>query len=294
VANNGVLLIIDDVQSNLKVLDSILKNNYQIKVASSGKQALELSISKPIPDLILLDVEMPGMNGFEVLEQLKINPQTMHIPVIFVTSRDKTSEEEQGLLCGAVDYITKPINPVIVKARINTHLMLKYQRDTLIHQATNDQLTNLSNRHHLIQTGMTLFSKAKRQEESFCAIIIDIDHFKSINDTYGHLVGDEVLKSVAVALKQNKRTEDIIGRYGGEEFIMLLNNCSLNNASFKAEILRQKIQMLFPQNIKVTASFGVAQLNDSHTNFELLIKDADDALYRAKENGRNRVELHVL
>ena len=292
--DNGVLLIVDDVQSNLNVLESILKDEYELKLASNGKEALEFSVLKPIPDLILLDVEMPGIDGFEVLEQLKLNPKTMHIPVIFVTGRDAISQEERGLLLGAVDYITKPIRPVIVKARINTHITMKHQRDTLIHQATNDQLTNLSNRHHLIQMGMTIFSKAKRQEEDFCTIIIDIDHFKTINDTYGHLVGDEVLKSVAIALKQNKRAEDIVGRYGGEEFVMLLDNCSLNNASFKAEILRQRIQMLLPENIKVTASFGVAQLNNSHTHFELLLKDADDALYRAKKNGRNRVEIHNL
>lgn len=289
--DNGVLLIVDDVQSNLEVLGSILKDQYQIKVALSGKRALELSLLKPIPDLILLDVEMPDMNGFEVLEQLKRNPRTMHIPVIFVTGSDTTSQEEKGLIYGAVDYITKPIRPVIVKARINTHITMKYQRDALIHQATYDQLTNLSNRHHLTQMGMKIFSRAKRQEENLCAIILDIDYFKSVNDNYGHLVGDSVLKSIANILDKNRRVEDFIARYGGEEFIILLDNCSVNDAANKAEILRQRIQNLRPHNIEVTASFGIAQLNASHTTFELLIKDADDALYKAKENGRNRVEI---
>ena len=290
--DNGVLLIIDDVQSNIEILGSILKDKYQIKVALDGKRALELSLLKPIPDLILLDVEMPDMDGFEVLTQLKANPQTRHVPVIFVTGRDGTAQEEEGLLCGAVDYITKPVRPVIVKARIKTHLTIKYQRDELIHRATYDQLTNLSNRHHLTQVGMKIFSKAKRQQEDFCAVIVDIDHFKSINDNHGHLIGDKVLKSIADLLSQNKRVEDFIARYGGEEFIILFDNCNLENASFKADILRQRIQNQLPHDIQVTASFGVAQLSNKHTTFESLIKDADDALYRAKGSGRNRVEIH--
>ena len=292
--DNGVVLIIDDVQSNIEILGSILKDKYQIKMALNGKRALELSLLKPIPDLILLDVEMPDMDGFEVLAQLKLNPQTRHVPVIFVTGRDGTSQEEEGLLCGAVDYITKPVRPVIVKARINTHLTIKYQRDELIRRATYDQLTNLSNRHHLAQVGMKIFSKAKRQQEDFCAVIVDIDHFKSVNDNHGHLVGDKVLKSIADLLSKNKRVEDFIARYGGEEFIILFDNCSLENASFKADILRQRIQSLLPHDIKVTASFGVAQLTEKHTTFESLIKDADDALYRAKGSGRNRVETHPI
>jgi len=285
----GVVLIVDDVQSNVKILANILGDEYQIKIALSGEKAIELSLMSPMPDLILLDVEMPDMDGFDVIRELKNNSRTKDIPVIFITGNDETKAEEKGLINGAVDYITKPIRPVIVKARINTHLTLKYQRDALLYQASHDQLTGLYNRHHLAQEGNRKYAKALRQQEEFCAMIVDIDHFKNVNDTYGHLIGDEILKEVASILDKNKRIEDFTARYGGEEFVVLFNDCSLDNALFKADILRQRVKNALPCDIKITASFGVAQLNNSHTNFELLLKSADKALYEAKETGRDKV-----
>ena len=287
---NGTILIVDDVTPNLELLGSILKDEYDIKIALNGKRALELALMDPHPDLILLDVEMPDMDGYQVLEKLKTHQKTKYIPVIFVTGSDSAQEEEKGLLLGAVDYITKPIRPLIVKARIRTHLTLKYQRDELVYQSSHDQLTGLYNRHHLAQEGNRKYARAKRHNEDFCVIIVDIDHFKNVNDTYGHLIGDEILKAVGKQLEQNKRIEDFVARYGGEEFIILFDNCNLEDAKFKANILRLRIQNLIPEGIKISASFGVAQLNpDKHETFELLIKDADTALYKAKENGRNRV-----
>jgi len=223
-----LVLIVDDVQSNLELLGNILKTEYAIRVASNGKSALELASIKPLPDIILLDIEMPEIDGFEVLKQLKNNLLTANIPVIFITGKDDIKNEEKGLLAGAVDYITKPIRPVIVKARINTHLIIKYQRDELIYNSSHDQLTQLYNRHHLVQEGTRKFSKALRQGENFCAVIADIDHFKLVNDNYGHLTGDKVLKEVAEIL--NKRVENLTARYGGEEFVILFINTNIEEA----------------------------------------------------------------
>lgn len=284
-----VLLIVDDIASNVEVLATILKDEYQIKVAQSGEKAIELSLKAPYPDLILLDIEMPSMDGFEVLKELKTNSITKDIPVIFVTSHDATAQEEKGLLEGAVDYITKPIRPIIVKARIKTHLVIKDQRDKLIYAASHDQLTGLYNRHHLTEEGGRKFSRALRYQDRLSVIMIDIDHFKKINDTYGHLVGDTILKEVSKLFNAHKRNEDFASRFGGEEFVILLDNCRLEDAYAKADRLRKSVEALLPENVLVTASMGVAELNYSHSSFEDLLKDADGALYKAKEEGRNRV-----
>lgn len=290
--NENVILIVDDVSSNIEVLATVLKDDYQIKVAQSGVKALELVLQYPTPDLILLDVEMPGMDGFEVLKQLQRNRMTQHIPVIFITSYDTTEEEERGLLNGAVDYITKPIRPVIVKARIKTHITIKNQRDALFYTSSHDQLTGLYNRHHLNEEGGRNFSRAQRSQDKFSVIMLDIDHFKAVNDTYGHLSGDKVLVAVSSLFKKFKRNEDFVTRYGGEEFVILLDNCGIAEAKEKAENLRQRIERLSPDGINISASFGVAEFNNSHNSFEELLKDADKALYMAKDKGRNLVVVY--
>ena len=285
----AVLLIVDDVSLNTQILKTILQVDYHIKTANDGLTAIKLSTLEPLPDLILLDVKMPDMNGYEVMEQLKKDKITKDIPVIFITSSDTTKDEEKGLTMGAVDYITKPIRSVIVKARVKIHITLKYQRDQLIHTALHDQLTQLYNRHHFEAECNRKFTRAKRQNSILSIVMVDLDHFKSINDTYGHLVGDEVLVSTAKILDINNRTEDFTARYGGEEFIIAFEDCSLSDAKAKAEILRSNIENLYPKDIKITASFGVAQLQEKHNEFKDLLKDADKALYEAKTSGRNKV-----
>ncbi|MDY0116113.1 MAG: diguanylate cyclase [Sulfurimonadaceae bacterium] len=287
--NERVILVVDDVASNAQLLASILQKNYRTKIALDGATALELVVMDPIPDIILLDIEMPEMNGFEVLQRLKANHATKDIPVIFVTGYDAVKEEERGLLEGAVDYITKPIRPVIVRARINIHLTIKEQRDKLIFAASHDLLSGLYNRRHLTEEGSRRFSSAIRHQLRLSMIMLDIDHFKIINDTYGHLAGDEVIRAVSQVLLQYKRNEDFAARYGGEEFIVLLDNCKIEDAVLKAEQLRKLIESLVPDGIKVTASFGVTELQHSHRSFEEMIKEADEALYHSKENGRNQV-----
>jgi len=287
--NKAVILIVDDIASNIQTLASILKDDYHLKVTTSANKALELAIQDPKPDLILLDVEMPEMSGYDVLAKLKESDSTKYIPVIFVTANDTSEEEEKGLLAGAVDYIKKPIRPAIVKARINTHVTLKSQSDKLLYIALHDKLTGLHNRHYLQKVGDLKFARATRHKEDLSVIMCDVDFFKAVNDNHGHLVGDKVLQAVAKLLNDNKRFEDFSARYGGEEFVIVLEYCSLEFAKEKAEELRVKLENLDIDGISVTASFGVAQRSDKHKSFEDLLKDADDALYRAKDSGRNRV-----
>jgi diguanylate cyclase (GGDEF)-like protein len=290
--NKPVILIVDDVPSNIQMLAGILKEEYKIKVAINGERALELSVLDPLPDLILLDVEMPQMNGYDVLKKLKEEEKTKNIPVIFVTGNDTIYDEEKGLLAGAVDYITKPVRPAIVKARINTHITLKSQRDELMYIALHDKLTGLYNRHYLTEIGDLKFARAKRHNEDLSVIMSDVDHFKAVNDTYGHLAGDKVLQAMGALLNKTKRAEDLTARYGGEEFVIVLEHCNANSAKDKADEIRVELLKMNIDGICVTASFGVAQLNKEHKNFEDLLKDADTALYKAKESGRNRVVVY--
>lgn len=290
--SKAVVLIVDDVPTNVQALALLLKEEYVIKVATSGERALELANQDPIPDLILLDVQMPDINGYDVFKLLKENSITAEIPVIFVTGKDAVEDEEYGLELGAVDYIAKPIRPSIVKARVKTHITLKQQHDQLVGMATHDQLTGLYNRHYLNDTLSKKVAHAKRHSEPLSVIIVDIDHFKSVNDTFGHLMGDLILKAVANAMEGNARKEDITARFGGEEFIVLLDNCTAHDAQVKAEHLRSQIEALNPEGIAVTASFGVAQLQQDTQRCEDLLKNADTALYIAKEEGRNRVVVY--
>lgn len=291
-SNKAVILIVDDVPTNVQALALLLKEEYAVKVATSGARAVELAGQDPIPDLILLDVQMPEMNGYDVLKLLKENSDTTQIPIIFITGKDTVEDEEYGLELGAMDYITKPIRPSIVKARVKTHITLKQQYDQLVGMATHDQLTGLYNRHYLSDALDKKVSQAKRHHEALSVIIIDIDHFKNVNDTFGHLTGDIVLKAVANIVYDSARKEDVAARFGGEEFIVVLDNCTAQDALVKAESLRSAIQALHPQDIAVTASFGVAQLDENTQRYEDLLKNSDTALYIAKEEGRNRVILY--
>jgi len=287
-----VILVVDDVATNVQALALLLKEEYMIKVATGGVRALELAAQDPIPDLILLDVQMPEMDGYDVLRLLRENRDTAEIPIIFVTGKDSVEDEEYGLQLGAVDYITKPIRPSIVKARVKTHITLKQQHDELVSMATHDQLTSLYNRHYLSDELSKKVAQCKRHHEALSVIMVDIDHFKSVNDTFGHLMGDLILKAVGGVIHASARKEDTAARFGGEEFVLVLDNCSAEDAAIKAESLRGKIEALVPEGIAITSSFGVAQLDDHVSRYEDLLKNADKALYTAKEEGRNRVILY--
>jgi len=287
--DKATILIIDDIAANIQLAASLLNSEYNIRVATSGKKGLEIAESSPQPDLILLDIEMPEMNGYEVCKALKSKSETASIPIIFLTAKDLDSEEELGLELGAVDYITKPIRPAILKARIKTQLIIKNQNDQLVKMALHDQLTGLYNRHYLMETAHLKAAKSLRHSISMSAALLDLDHFKAINDNHGHNEGDAVLKAVGQLLGEITRKEDIAARLGGEEFIVIFDHCDLNDAVQKSEVLRKRIEELEPGGHKVSASLGVSQFNTDGDTFERLLKRCDDALYEAKEKGRNRV-----
>ncbi len=283
------ILLVDDEPANIQLLASYLKDIYQLKIATSGEQCLLLATTDPKPDLILLDIDMPIMNGYQVCKQLKQNSNNASIPIIFITGMQEEDDEEKGLILGAVDYITKPVRPAILIARISTHIELKKQRDSLVNLAMRDQLTNLFNRHYLLETANHRVARAMRNDIRVSLMMMDIDHFKLINDNHGHSTGDAVLKAFATVIRQESRQEDIVARFGGEEFVIFLDGCDLATSKGVAERIRQKLEALRPEGLDVTVSIGIAELQSGTEGFTELVKRADEAMYKAKNQGRNKV-----
>jgi diguanylate cyclase (GGDEF)-like protein len=291
------ILIVDDVPTNVQILADALSSGYRIKVASNGVDALEIAQRESHPDLILLDVMMPDMDGFEVCRQLKADTQTMKIPVIFVTAKDTEIDEEFGLNLGAVDYIGKPFSIPIAKARIRNHIQLKQQADLLESLSMNDALTQIPNRRRFDQALASEWKRAAHDGAPLSLVLIDIDYFKQYNDCYGHVAGDVCLQVVAEELSKGvTRSNDLVVRYGGEEFVAILPETHQEAAIRLAERLRERIEKLglphaYPNAESiVTISLGVATQTKFPGNALPQILDAaDKALYMAKEGGRNRV-----
>ena len=291
------ILIADDEKFNLDILASILSPLYNILIARNGTRTLELA-KQNTPDLILLDVIMPDMNGFEVITKLKESDHTVGIPVIFITGLTDPADEEQGFFLGAVDYITKPFNKAIVKARVNTHIKIIDQMRTIERLGLIDTLTKVSNRRGFDNRFNADWGRSIREQTPISFMIMDIDKFKNYNDTYGHHQGDNALKAFAERASQtSNRSNDFFARWGGEEFVMLLPNTDIYGAAEVAEKLRANIEeMEIPTEdgeiTKVTVSIGVKSVNPTaDTSSSDFLTKADQALYRAKESGRNRVEL---
>lgn len=292
------ILIVDDEPSNLDILMDLLKSEYKVVAALNGEKALEICRSSLPPDLILLDILMPDMDGYEVCEKLKANDTTKNLPVIFVTAVSEVMDETRGFRVGAVDYITKPYHPPVVKARIKAHMELKIKSDMLEQLAAIDGLTNLYNRRRLDEILGSEWNRCQRSNAPLSLIMIDIDYFKLFNDTYGHAMGDQCLKDVAWTLKDSlKRPTDIIARYGGEEFAVLLPNTDRAGAEMVANKMRDEVESLkIPHSSSevcgfVTISLGVATVRaDFNIGTSVdLVKAADRALYQSKNSGRNRV-----
>lgn len=290
------ILLVDDTRLSNQIMQDILGNDYDIFVSTSGKEALILAVSENI-DLILLDVEMPGMNGYEVCRRLKQNPYTKNIPVIFVSSADDVQHETEGLEIGAIDYIIKPSNPAIIRARVKNHLELKKYRDILERISLIDGLTGIANRRHFDQAFDKEWRRALRHSDVLSLALIDIDFFKKYNDHYGHLAGDECLKKVGSMLNESlKRASDLGARYGGEEFVILLPSTAKEGALTVTERIRNNVEKLRIPHEKsevanyITVSIGVAAMKPEFSKvFSDLIRQADSALYQAKNAGRNRV-----
>jgi len=301
------ILIVDDSRLSQEALCRILRQiisdttgfertEHNYILAQNGPEALEKAATEP-PDLILLDIIMPGMDGFQALTELKNNDQTRSIPVIIITGMSRAEDEVKGFLLGAVDYITKPFNSAIVRARIETHLRIISQMRIIEQFSLIDPLTNIPNRRQFDNLMVREWSRATREQTPVGVLMVDVDYFKRFNDTHGHQQGDAALKVVAGTISSSlKRSSDVAARWGGEEFSVLLPNTPLEGALLVAEAIRNNIELAeIPANDgishnKVTASIGVASFVPSReSTIPEIIRLADEALYRAKDAGRNRV-----
>lgn len=290
--DDRTILIVDDQKLIQQILGEILKGFANIEYASSGEEALDkIKISKP--DLILLDVTMPGMDGFDVCRCLKKDKETSDIPIVILTGNDSNKHEIKALQEGATDFLRKPITPEIVYVRVGNILKLQAATRELRILAQTDPLTGAYNRRHFWEIGSAETQRYKRYNSIFSVMMLDIDHFKNVNDTYGHDVGDIAIKKTVEIIKNELRIEDTLGRLGGEEFAVILPETKNDKASFVAERIRAAISKLQINTEKgglaFTLSIGIAEINLDDKIIDDVIKHADDALYEAKETGRNKV-----
>jgi len=294
----GKLLIVDDQPANIRVMAEALRDDYELFFATSAERALEIVAGGGV-ELVLLDVVMPDIDGFEVCRRLKADEATSRIPVIFVTAREEVGDEARGFDLGAVDYITKPVQPPIVRARVRTHIELKRAHDLLESLASIDAVTTIANRRRFDVSIESEWKRCARSHSPLTLAIADVDHFKSFNDTYGHTRGDECLRSIALAIRSvARRPADLAARYGGEEFAVVLPETDATAARSIMESMLDAVRALQIAHSGsscapyVTISAGAATMVpniDGHHS--VIVEAADAALYEAKQNGRNRVSL---
>jgi len=303
--SNSVLIIDDSVsvrEQIIRILESfnLFSRYYEAEDGLEGfKKLLSLQV-----DIVLCDLEMPRIDGFKFLSMLKSRHELQDIPVLILTGLGDRDRKIKGLQQGASDYITKPFDPDELVARVKVHLKIKNLQDDLKHSnellldlSNTDHLTGLFNRRYMMEALAKEVQRSNRKGSKLSIILLDIDHFKLVNDTYGHLQGDVVLKQVSLLLKKELRSYDCAARYGGEEFVAILPDSTLKEAIFVAERIRLAIQEAkFVDELtglNLTVSQGVACFPlEGIATVDAYIKLADDALYRAKNNGRNRVEFH--
>lgn len=295
----ATVLVVDDEPYHRDLLVRRLRDRYEVLSAEDGPTALELAASHQ-PDLILLDVMMPDMDGYEVCRQLKANPATANVQVLFVTARGDPDDKITGLTAGGRDYVTKPFHADELLARVGAGVRAKQVMDALLAEnrqlavdSITDPLTGLRNRRYLDERMDQEIARARREGRPLGCLLVDVDHFKEINDTWGHEAGDQVLRDLASLLRTSFRTSDVLSRYGGDEFAALMPQAGFEDLERIAEKLRRKVER-YPftagpggPNVEVTVSVGAASL-DGRENGALL-RRADAALYRAKAHGRNKV-----
>lgn len=288
------LLVVDDQAVNVRLIYDLFQSEFTVFMATNGEAGLAKA-KQVLPDIILLDVVMDGMTGHEVCREIKSDPALKHIPVIFITGQLNETDEVLGFEIGAVDFIHKPINPVITKARVMTHTRHKLQADVLRNIAMLDGLTGIANRRRFDAEMTQMWRHCAREKQALSLIIIDIDYFKQYNDHYGHLEGDSILREIAHLIKSViGRPQDLAARVGGEEFALLLPNTPRENISTVLDRLFKKISVRdithdYSPLGKLSVSAGCASVIPSSTeNIDTLYKRADAALYDAKSQGKNR------
>ncbi len=292
------LLVVDDEKTNLMMLHNILHPEYNLLTATSGEEALSRAVEYR-PDLILLDIILPDINGFDVLLQLKQLSETRNIPVIIISGLNSEGAEEKGFFFGAVDYITKPFKNAIVKARVQTHLQTVQHIHTIERLGMIDPLTDIPNRRSFDERLGMEWRRAIRKESPISLLMLDVDHFKKYNDTYGHPQGDRLLRAITQIFAETlKRPGDMVARLGGEEFAILLPDSQLHAALSIAEKIRVAVE-----NARIiastpdgdvetttTISIGIASVSpDNETDLNAFLTRADEYLYVAKKSGRNNV-----
>lgn len=288
------ILIVDDEAINITALSHILSQDYTLYIAKDGNDALEAAFELN-PDLILLDIIMPNMTGYEVITRLKKSDKTREIPVIFITGLSNQADEERGLAMGASDYINKPFSADIVRLRVHNQIKIVNQLRMIHHLSITDELTKASNRRNFNQRMDDEWKRAIRDSAPLSILMLDVDNFKNYNATYGHLQGDVALQAVVVALKEKcKRATDLVARWGGEEFAVILPGTDMKGAQNLAEEVRNDVEAQIldfdGKPTHITVSIGVNSITpDANASMNDFVADADRALYSAKENGKNRV-----
>ncbi len=287
------ILITDDIQSNIQLLSFDLEDDgHSILEATSGHACVQLAI-KERPDIILLDIVMPGWSGIETLQVLKKTPQTAKIPVIMVSGNDDEDSLVEALDLGAHDYVTKPVVYPVLAARLRSALRLQEIQAELELLATVDALTGAYNRRQFWKVAEAELSRSRRFKRDFSIIMLDADHFKGINDNHGHGMGDKALKAMARICQEQCRESDAVGRIGGEEFVICCPDTDTQGACILAERIRSEIEahevVLGQRRIHFTVSQGISSLQAHHKDFDALLEEADKGLYEAKEKGRNCV-----
>jgi diguanylate cyclase (GGDEF)-like protein len=301
------VLIADDDPISRHMLEVLLERwGYEVVVADNGDEAAQILASPESPKLAVLDWIMPGLDGIQLCHKIRRGKSEPYTYILMCTVKSKQQDIVAGLEAGADDYVTKPYDPAELRLRLRTGKRILYLQDQLINareamreQATRDPLTGLWNRASILDILSQELSRSQRQAARFSIVLIDLDNFKEINDVYGHQVGDQVLRRISQAMRASKRSYDSIGRYGGEEFLVVLPDCDETSAVSQAERLRETVEQLTIEtpagSIRTTASLGIAAFDTATCPDSIdMIEAADQALYRAKRHGRNRVEVGVV
>ena len=298
IAKKGRILIVDDAMENIQILHHALQDEHDVLFAMNGDKALHIA-QEQLPDLILLDAVMPDMDGYAVCAALRASDVTRDIPIIFITALKTPEDETRALDAGAADFISKPVNAAVVRARVRTQLTVKRQSDALRELTLTDGLTGAANRRAFDEAFDTEWRRCARAKLPISLIMVDIDHFKNYNDAYGHQEGDACLQQVSQAMRRAaKRPQDLVARYGGEEFAILLPHEDINGAKAVARKVLEEIACLGIAHERstagpwVTVSMGVASMTPSEEREpSMLLKNADALLYEAKAAGRNQYRM---